>query len=337
MSFYSYTIKQLRNLTIINSEDHNPKPLNEKLIPADNSGIELAVIGSGDDRQLKLDHVQDIYIAGVGESHMDGRDSDSEATPPNENVLVWNGIKEVMADLNQPPFNIGKQTPIYEAAHALAKAFPSSRIHIIFSAQGGATLAYWWNNGAANTGYNDLNDQIEAAGWDHLDYLFWIQGSNDYDAGNSPYNSASEYKAGFQDLFDSFRGEDWWYSATTAVIGELPKVSGATLNDRNDFITTVNADEYVDICYARSDGLVLKAGDSVHYSGEAARILGQRMAAQITSAHYAYNPNIISFVPTPASANSVGAKGDVAYDDNYLYICVGTDTWKRTALTTWVM
>ena len=31
--------------------------------------------------------------------------------------------------------------------------------------------------------------------------------------------------------------------------------------------------------------------------------------------------------------NSPGTTGDLAYDDNYIYICVATDTWKRVALS----
>lgn len=37
----------------------------------------------------------------------------------------------------------------------------------------------------------------------------------------------------------------------------------------------------------------------------------------------------------PATASSTGIAGQIRYDANYLYVCVATDTWKRTALTTW--
>ncbi|WP_334073632.1 MULTISPECIES: hypothetical protein [Paenibacillus] len=38
---------------------------------------------------------------------------------------------------------------------------------------------------------------------------------------------------------------------------------------------------------------------------------------------------------TPASANSPGNQGDVVWDENYIYICVAKDTWKRTELKSW--
>lgn len=37
----------------------------------------------------------------------------------------------------------------------------------------------------------------------------------------------------------------------------------------------------------------------------------------------------------PASATATGRKGDNAFDSNYFYVCVATNTWKRTPLTTW--
>jgi len=37
----------------------------------------------------------------------------------------------------------------------------------------------------------------------------------------------------------------------------------------------------------------------------------------------------------PATATSTGTAGDIAYDADYIYVCVATDTWKRSALSTW--
>jgi hypothetical protein len=37
----------------------------------------------------------------------------------------------------------------------------------------------------------------------------------------------------------------------------------------------------------------------------------------------------------PASATSPGQYGEIAHDFDYIYVCVGTDLWKRSPLTTW--
>ena len=38
---------------------------------------------------------------------------------------------------------------------------------------------------------------------------------------------------------------------------------------------------------------------------------------------------------TPASAGASGTAGDIAWDTNYIYVCVATNTWKRALLSTW--
>lgn len=37
----------------------------------------------------------------------------------------------------------------------------------------------------------------------------------------------------------------------------------------------------------------------------------------------------------PAAANAAGIPGAIAYDADYLYVCVATNTWKRVAISTW--
>lgn len=44
---------------------------------------------------------------------------------------------------------------------------------------------------------------------------------------------------------------------------------------------------------------------------------------------------IVSTSQTPASAAATGTAGTIAWDSNYIYVCVATDTWKRAAISTW--
>ena len=37
----------------------------------------------------------------------------------------------------------------------------------------------------------------------------------------------------------------------------------------------------------------------------------------------------------PTSASDTGVLGEIRYTSDYIYVCVATDTWKRTALATW--
>jgi len=38
---------------------------------------------------------------------------------------------------------------------------------------------------------------------------------------------------------------------------------------------------------------------------------------------------------TPSTSSSSGYKGEFCYDSDYLYVCVATNTWKRSSLSTW--
>lgn len=44
---------------------------------------------------------------------------------------------------------------------------------------------------------------------------------------------------------------------------------------------------------------------------------------------------ILESSSTPASAAATGVTGQVAWDANYLYICIATNTWRRVAHATW--
>lgn len=41
------------------------------------------------------------------------------------------------------------------------------------------------------------------------------------------------------------------------------------------------------------------------------------------------------WVAVPATATSTGVVGQLAYASGFLYVCVATNTWKRTTLSSW--
>jgi hypothetical protein len=47
------------------------------------------------------------------------------------------------------------------------------------------------------------------------------------------------------------------------------------------------------------------------------------------------NTITISNPKTPASSSDTGTQGQIAWDDNFIYVCIATNTWKRTAILTW--
>jgi hypothetical protein len=43
----------------------------------------------------------------------------------------------------------------------------------------------------------------------------------------------------------------------------------------------------------------------------------------------------IATAKTPASASDTGVAGEICWDASYIYVCTATNTWKRTAISTW--
>jgi hypothetical protein len=55
-------------------------------------------------------------------------------------------------------------------------------------------------------------------------------------------------------------------------------------------------------------------------------------AGKITTSGNVIN---VATAKTPSSASDTGTTGDIAWDTNYVYVCTATNTWKRSALSTW--
>lgn len=43
----------------------------------------------------------------------------------------------------------------------------------------------------------------------------------------------------------------------------------------------------------------------------------------------------VTSAKTPSSATDTGTAGGIAWDSNYMYVCIASNTWKRSPLTTW--
>jgi hypothetical protein len=54
-----------------------------------------------------------------------------------------------------------------------------------------------------------------------------------------------------------------------------------------------------------------------------------------TAGRLKINGNLEIKGKTPASASDTGVVGEIAWDADYIYICIATNTWKRSAITTW--
>jgi hypothetical protein len=105
-------------------------------------------------------------------------------------------------------------------------------------------------------------------------------------------------------------------------------VAGSGLGG-NLVIATDNTGTYGDIVFATS---------SFYANAEVARFHGNLTSGStftVQSDILAKGKLVLSAGQAPATSSSTGIAGQVAYDANYVYICVATNTWKRSALSTW--
>lgn len=50
--------------------------------------------------------------------------------------------------------------------------------------------------------------------------------------------------------------------------------------------------------------------------------------------YQALKNGIVNWQPVPATAASSGTAGMIAYDSNFIYLCVAANQWKRVAIST---
>jgi hypothetical protein len=91
-----------------------------------------------------------------------------------------------------------------------------------------------------------------------------------------------------------------------------------------------------------NDGLFLQSSVTEYYvkcnSGAAVEIYHNNVKKleTTTSGITVSGSNInLSTSNTPASATATGTSGDIRWDADYIYVCVATNTWKRSAISTW--
>ena len=80
-----------------------------------------------------------------------------------------------------------------------------------------------------------------------------------------------------------------------------------------------------------STGVTGSTGFGVPMGGSSGQFL---IKSSDTDYDTAWTASLVSDVP-PGSSGATGSTGEIALDTDWLYVCVGTDTWKRTLLTGW--
>ncbi|MEK0369748.1 MAG: hypothetical protein QQN55_01135 [Nitrosopumilus sp.] len=114
------------------------------------------------------------------------------------------------------------------------------------------------------------------------------------------------------------------------------KKVGAIITEKNSFTSTTGGPGWI----ARKEQW-LNTGSQVETmvsrhelndSGLSTQFFG---TLKVTSSTTASDYRISALNTAPSSASDTGTLGEIRYDENYIYLCTATDTWKRSQLTTW--
>lgn len=115
-------------------------------------------------------------------------------------------------------------------------------------------------------------------------------------------------------------------SSFVSYVESLPSVSGNAINSGWKFLVTNDA--HLSNNFNRFTALQLKSNMDAVFGGNIYANANVFLGG-------ATNSKIILTTQAPATATSAGTTGQVAFDSDYIYYCVATDTWKRSPLSTW--
>lgn len=128
--------------------------------------------------------------------------------------------------------------------------------------------------------------------------------------------------------------EDYTYSS---VIGDGTNTSYIithNLNTRDIGIIIRNTESPYDLIQTRWEATSLNTA-TIYFSGPPSSS-SRKVTIFSALGGSRYVPSLGEIaVKVPETSSSSGSVGDIAYDSNYVYICVATNTWKRSSLNTW--
>ncbi len=137
---------------------------------------------------------------------------------------------------------------------------------------------------------------------------------------------------------------DGCISFTAAVTGAIVtgNRSGATISgtafDGFSNVVGIIANNYDDSTGEPLGGMLSASG----FTSPTGRITGRTTAGtgaveDLTPAQVRTMLAVPEIVAAPVTATDPGTPDQIAYDGSYLYVCTGSNTWKRTLLSTWVV
>lgn len=147
--------------------------------------------------------------------------------------------------------------------------------------------------------------------------------------------------AAFNGSHNAVFGSSSMFTATTA--------SYCSVLGRYALANITSGNYNVAIGYGSGNSLTTEIGNVVIGSNNGSRLIGlnnqilvadgegnERFSSDQNSNFTIEGKTIrIKTTHTPTSATDTGSAGQIAWDANYIYVCIATNTWVRSALSTW--
>ena len=230
----------------------------------------------------------------------------------------------------------------------IGTASPGSRLEVI---PGGGQGVNCVNNGGAGTvNYSIMGQAAGAAGANTGVYVNCLNANENYGvriinppAGANNYAiyadaAAKSYFAGNVGIgtasptarlsvFDNASNPVIRVSGMGAVVDVFATASAGFVNvsSNHDLILRTN----------NADRVLITNTGNVGIGTSNPTISGGAGAGGLGGLHI-YGPTLrLQVARTPASANATGNEGEICWDSSFLYVCTGTNTWRRIALSSW--
>lgn len=110
-----------------------------------------------------------------------------------------------------------------------------------------------------------------------------------------------------------------YFNGTSAFRGSASLFFDAGSGGTGDFYLRTGSG-YSNALTGLNNGKIIIGGTSDSGSGAKLQVNGGIQVASVTA---------------PSSASATGTAGEIRWDANYIYVAVGTNTWKRVAIATW--
>lgn len=117
--------------------------------------------------------------------------------------------------------------------------------------------------------------------------------------------------------------------------GAINIVSGASFTGNLNLANNANFNGTVSIAAGATASGSTKTVN-IGTAGLSGSISNVNIGSTTGASNTTFGGNVIfAKTATPASATATGTTGTIVWDANYVYVCTATNTWKRTAISTW--